>query len=481
MKHSLRFEFFKKRIPIYRKNPVLFAEEVLNFHPDEWQAKALMDLARNPKVAIKSGQGVGKTGIEAVALLWFLCCFPYPRVVATAPTKQQLHDVLWSEVSKWLSKSPLLSSILKWTKTYIYMLGYEKRWFAVARTATKPENMQGFHEDNMLFIVDEASGVADPIMEAILGTLSGTNNKLLMCANPTKRSGVFFDAFNKDRELYCCYTVSSADSTRTNKDNIKSLIRKYGENSNVVRVRVYGEFPNDEDDVFFSISEIHKSLNTEISKDTEMALGLNGYIKTPDQIHSVDVGCDVARFGDDKTVITYKINELCMIYKKINGKDTTWTAGNLVNLYKYIKTVLKYEGPVPIKIDNGGIGGGVIDQLMAIKKTSSFYDDMLIYPINFGQPKRHLFYYDTTTIMLGMIKDLITPYDSEGNELPSRLILPKDDDLIGEFTTRKYDFVTGGRQKVESKKEMKSRGLPSPDIVDSIALCCWPVKIRKKK
>ncbi|MDO4301655.1 MAG: DEAD/DEAH box helicase family protein [Clostridia bacterium] len=481
MKHSLRFEFFKKRIPIYRKNPVLFAEEVLNFHPDEWQSKSLMDLAKTPKVAIKSGQGVGKTGIEAVALLWFLCCFPYPRVVATAPTKQQLHDVLWSEVSKWLSKSPLLSVLLKWTKTYIYMTGYEKRWFAVARTATKPENMQGFHEDNMLFIVDEASGVADPIMEAILGTLSGANNKLLMCANPTKCSGVFFDAFNKDRELYCCYTVSSADSTRTNKDNIKSLIRKYGENSNVVRVRVYGEFPNDEDDVFFSTSEIYKSLNTEISKDTEVALGLNGYTKTPDKIYSVDVGCDVARFGDDKTVITYKINELCMIYKKINGKDTTWTAGNLVNLYRYIKTVLKYEGPVPIKIDNGGIGGGVIDQLMAIKKISSFYDDMLIYPINFGQPKKHLFYYDTTTIMLGMIKDLITPYDSEGNELPSRLILPKDDDLIGEFTTRKYDFVTGGKQKVESKKEMKSRGLPSPDIADSIALCCWPVKIRKKK
>lgn len=71
------------------------------------------------------------------------------------------------------------------------MVGNEKRWFAVARTATKPENMQGFHEDNMLFIVDEASGVADPIMEAILGTLSGANNKLLMCGNPTRTSGTF--------------------------------------------------------------------------------------------------------------------------------------------------------------------------------------------------------------------------------------------------------------------------------------------------
>lgn len=482
LKYNSRVEFFKQRIPVYKKNPVLFANEVLNFYPDEWQEKVLIDLAGNPKVAVKSGQGVGKTGIEAVALLWFLCCFPYPRVVATAPTKQQLHDVLWSEISKWLSKSPLLSVLLKWTKTYIYMLGYEKRWFAVARTATKPENMQGFHEDNMLFIVDEASGVADPILEAILGTLSGVNNKLFMCANPTKKSGVFFDAFNKDRELYCCHTVSSADSTRTNKDNIKSLIKKYGADSNVVRVRVYGEFPNDEDDVFFNTSEIYKSLNTEISEDTEKALGLNGKAKDPTKILRVDIGCDVARFGNDKTVITYKVNELCMIYKKIKGKDTTWTAGSLINLYKYIKTVLKYEGPVPIKIDNGGIGGGVIDQLVAAKKTSDFYDDMIICPINFGQPIHNKFYYDTTTAMLSVIKDLITPFDKNGNELPSQLILPRgDDDLVGEFTVRKYDFVTSGKQKVESKDAMKDRGLPSPDTADSIALCCWPVPIKRKK
>ena len=84
-------------------------------------------------------------------------------------TLHQLNDVLWAEVSKWQSKSPLLKEILQWTKTKISMIGSKERWYAVARTATTPENMQGFHEDNMLFIVDEASGVADPIMEAILG------------------------------------------------------------------------------------------------------------------------------------------------------------------------------------------------------------------------------------------------------------------------------------------------------------------------
>ena len=178
-------DFLDVSIPMWQEDPVIFFREVLRFEPDKWQAEAARDLAHHPRVSIKSGQGVGKTGLEAALFLWFLTCFPYPRIVATAPTKQQLHDVLWSEISKWMSRSPLLTLLLKWTKTYVYMKGNEKRWFGVARTATKPENMQGFHEDNMLFIVDEASGVAEPIMEAILGTLSGGNNKLLLCGNPT--------------------------------------------------------------------------------------------------------------------------------------------------------------------------------------------------------------------------------------------------------------------------------------------------------
>ena len=84
-------EFLMESLPIWRENPVQYCKEVLTFIPDPFQAEALTDLANNSKVAIKSGQGVGKTGMEAAAFLWFLTCFEYPRIVATAPTKQQLH------------------------------------------------------------------------------------------------------------------------------------------------------------------------------------------------------------------------------------------------------------------------------------------------------------------------------------------------------------------------------------------------------
>ena len=183
------------------------------------EKEAATAIAQHRKVSIRSGQGVGKTAFEANLVLWFLACFPYPRVVCTAPTRQQLNDVLWAEIAKWQERSPVLQAMLVWTKTRVYMRGHEKRWFAVARTATKPENMQGFHEDNMLFVVDEASGVADPIMEAIQGTLSGDNNRLLMCGNPTQNTGTFHDSHTLDAQSYYCMKVSSRDSPRTNKQN----------------------------------------------------------------------------------------------------------------------------------------------------------------------------------------------------------------------------------------------------------------------
>jgi len=466
-KSSKRRAFFKERIPIYRKNPVLFAQEVLLFEPDPWQKEALMDLAGSPKVSIKSGQGVGKTGIEAVALLWFLTCFPYPRVVATAPTKQQLHDVLWSEVSKWQERAPLLQEILKWTKTYIYMVGHEKRWFATARTATKPENMQGFHEDNMLFIIDEASGVADPIMEAILGTLSGGNNKLLMCGNPTRTSGTFYDAFYSSRWMYKCHTVSSEDSPRTNKDNIKALVDRFGYDSNVVRVRVRGLFPKQEDDVFIALQLLEAAIELEID------LGEESEEYTPDRI---DIGVDVARFGDDNTVIVRKIDKVIPELLVRHGQDTMKTAGDIVRMYRgLLEKYPKYDNYIYVKIDDTGVGGGVSDRLKELQGDSEEkLEKMVVVPVNFAKKapktKSARYYDDIVTWMWANVRDLL-----ENKEVK----LPDDSILVGEFSTRKYNFQSNGKQRLESKDELKKRGLTSPDRADAVALACMPVFKKK--
>lgn len=459
--------FLDESIPLWQENPEMFFREVLQFEPDDWQREAANDLAHNPKVSIKSGQGVGKTGLEAAIFLWFITCFPYPRIVATAPTKQQLHDVLWSEISKWMSRSPLLSQLLKWTKTYVYMVGNEKRWFGVARTATKPENMQGFHEDNMLFIVDEASGVADSIMEAILGTLSGSNNKLLMCGNPTKTSGTFYDSHTRDRALYKCHTVSSADSSRTNKENIESLVRKYGWESNVVRVRVRGEFPNQEDDVFISLSTIEQCG----SKLYELEEGKG--------MPYIIFGVDVARFGDDETIIYRNVKGKLKIVKNRRGQDLMRTAGDIVVQYKQaVKEFPDYKGRIYVNIDDTGLGGGVTDRLREVKREQKLHR-LYVIPINAAEKietdtkagkdaAEH--YNNLTTHMWAVIKELLENKDIE---------IENDDETFAQLSTRKYFLASNGKLELESKKEMKKRGLDSPDRGDAAALSVYLGKIKK--
>lgn len=453
MKNNNRLALFQRKVPLYRKNPVLFAQEVLLFTPEYYQESLLMDLATSPKVSVKSGHGIGKTASEAVATLWFLSCFPFARVVATAPTAQQLNDVLWAELNKWISKSQLLQSILHWTKTYVYVDGYERRWFAVAKTASQPENMQGFHEDNMLFIVDEASGVDDEIMEAILATLSGENNKLLMCGNPTRITGTFYDSHTRDRALYKCHTVSSLDSRRTNKENIEAFKRKYGEESNVYRVRVLGEFPTQEDDVFIPLQIIERSVYAEISSET---------------ITRISLGVDVARFGDDETIIISNVNGIADLSVIRHGQNLMQTVGDIVRVYKsLINAYPKYQGPITVNIDDTGLGGGVTDRLEEVK-TEQRLRRLEIVPVNFGSKPPNdgssENYSDITTYMYSIVKSLM-----ENGEIR----IPNDEELIAQLSVRKYGIMSNGKIVLESKKAMKERGIKSPDRADALALSCF--------
>ena len=463
-------DFLDESIPLWRYDPVMFFREVLNFEPDDWQEAAAEDLARSPKVSIKSGQGVGKTAFEAATFLWFITCFPYPRIVATAPTKQQLHDVLWSEISKWMSHSPLLSMLLKWTKTYVYMIGNEKRWFGVARTATKPENMQGFHEDNMLFIVDEASGVADPIMEAVLGTLSGENNKLLMCGNPTKTTGTFYDSHTRDRALYKCHTVSSEDSKRTNKENIESLIRKYGWDSNVVRVRVRGEFPKQEDDVFIGLQLVEQAGMMECNENIA--------------IRKISIGVDVARYGNDETIVIQNVDGEITMPIAFRGKSLMQTAGEIVRLYRELVEIHpEYQGPIYIIIDDTGLGGGVTDRLEEVKQEYNL-QRMIVIPVNAassvpddvveigsGKIKACDLYDNLTTYMWANIRDKL-----EQKTLCLQKLY-KDNELVAQLTCRKYRITSRGKIRLETKDDMRKRGIGSPDRADALALSLYNANV----
>lgn len=450
---------FLEILDYYYDDPVAFFEEILKMTPDEWQKDVLNDLVPHPKISVRSGQGVGKTALEAGAIIWFLVCRPYSRVIATAPTMQQLYDVLWAEIAKWLNTS-LVKDLLKWTKTKVYMIGDEERWFATAKTATKPENMQGFHEEHMLIVVDEASGVADPIMEAILGTLTGSDNKLLMCGNPNRLEGVFYDSHNADRDKYSVHKVSSMDSKRTSKDNIEMLLNKYGRDSDVARVRIFGEFPKGALDSLISMETVELACNSKI-KEVE--------ILTSNILH---IGCDVARFGDDKTVITPRIASKIFAFTKYSKKSTMETAGNV------IKTCKEYMKKYPnlkhcmIKIDDTGVGGGVTDRLKEVVSEEGL--PFTIIPVNNGSSATDDYYANLGAQIWGDLRDALEDNFSgvlQGKE--PTLELPYNDEMIKQLSNRKKKITSKGKIQLESKDDMKARNVGSPDIADSITLAFY--------
>lgn len=449
-------------LEVYYDDPAAFLEDMLGIVCDEWQREVAADIVSYPKVAVKSGQGVGKTALEAGLILWFLVCRPYSKVIATAPTMQQLYDVLWAEIAKWLNSSRV-KELLTWTKTKVYVTGDSERWFATAKTATKPENMQGFHEEHMFVVVDEASGVADPIMEAIFGTLTGGDNRLLLMGNPNRIEGTFYDAFNRDRDKFRTYTVSSRDSRRTSRDNIVMLEAKYGRDSDVVRVRIDGQFPKGALDSFISLETV------------ELACSRGNKIRQSDieVAKMLHVGVDVARFGNDKTVITPRISARVFEFRKYSRKDTMETAGNVIMCCKEYMERFPHVKRCMIKVDDSGVGGGVTDRLNEIIREEGLPYSVI--PVNNGEAASDDYYFNLGSQLWGYIKELLELNFS--NHLQGKqdvqIELPDDGEMVKQLSVRKYRITSKGKIQLESKDEMKKRGLDSPDTADSLSLALY--------
>lgn len=201
----------------------------------------------------------------------------------------------------------------------------------------------------------------------------------------------------------------------------------------------------------------------------------------PEHPASIHIGCDVARFGDDKTVIGYKVDEKVEFWKRRSGQDTMKTADGIIELGETLVRRYRYQKTIPVKVDDSGVGGGVVDRLRQIKRNNPERFEWLdVIPVVFGQRIKHEFYHDSTTYMMSVVKKLLMPYTEEGLPKPVELVLPDDNDLIGQLSTRKYGMTEQSKIRVESKEAMKKRGLHSPDEADCVLLLCLPVKPKRK-
>ena len=443
----------------YKDRPVEFTKDIIKATPDDIQGDILNSVAQNQLTSVRSGHGIGKSALQSWLIIWFMCTRPFPKIPCTAPTKHQLHDILWAEVSKWLN--PILKTEIEWTQEKLYMKSNPENWFAVPRTATQPDALQGFHAEHLLYIIDEASGVKDVVFEPVLGSLSTQDAKLIMCGNPTQLSGFFFDSHNKNRSIYKTFKVSGENSKRVSKEYIQMIIDMYGIDSDVYRVRVAGEFPKAMPDSFIQLEWVENC--SEKVRSTYFPK------------NRIDIGVDVARYGDDETVIDVLFDKLVQNeIKTLHHNDTMQVTGEIVQIVDRLR--LKYIGiPIHIKIDCDGLGVGVYDRLKEIilkKKWST----AKVYECHFGaeggknSQNEPISYSNSTGLMWGLIRNKL-----KNNQLH----LIYDDKQITQLSNRKYRVNSDGEIELEKKEDMKKRGLTSPDKGDALGLSLYEPKIKK--
>jgi phage terminase large subunit len=450
---------------------LLFATGVLGFlmpgvdNPNRqhqlegWQVDALKRFSKafqrrfvaEGRLSIKSGHGVGKTCFLCILILFvLLCAGPDTKIPVVANSQDQLRDGLWPELAKWRSKLPdALQAEIVWEKEKVFIKCAPEEAFAVRRTATKhrPEALQGIHAETILAIFEEASGIPEETIEAGAGTLSTPGAMAVAAGNPTRRTGFFHATHTKLRERWDCMTVNSEDVPRA-RGHIKDIIDLYGRESNKYRVRVLGEFPDKDDDTVIPLSLVEPAKTRNVAKANVWPVW----------------GIDPGRFGDDpSTLVAREGNYLLTdMLREWQGLDGPQVAGRVIALYN--ETPIN-DRPKEICVDVIGIGASVYDHMRlpgspvreitrgvnvaeaaAISETEYRLRDELWF--------RGLAWFAA--------KDC---YFVPASRFPeNEKLLEK---LIGELTTPTYDYTMLGKRKVESKDELKKRGVPSPNLADA--------------
>ena len=317
-----------------------------------------------------------------------------------------------------------------------YMLAAPDESFAVGRTGRKenPEALQGFHSDNLLFILDEASGIDDIIFEVAGGALSTPHSKVLMTANPTRTSGYFYDSHHKNRDRWHCMKVSCHDSPRVSQEYIDNAKADFGEDSTPYRVRVLGEFPSADDDAVIPLELVEAAVIRDVKPIEHMPVW----------------GVDVARFGNCRTALSKRRgNVLIEPVKSWYKRDLMEVVGIIANEYENTTEV-----PTEILVDSVGLGAGVVDRAREL--------GLPVRGINVGETASGTARF--TNLKAEMWWRMRDWFDSK------EVKIPDDNRLIGQLCSVRYKFTSSGKIQIESKEDMMKRGLKSPDEADSFVL-----------
>jgi len=476
----------------YRSDPVRFSEEVLGIRLWPKQQDILRALTTSPQIAVRSGQKCGKTMISVIAALWFVVCHVDANVILTAPTGRQVREILWKELRQvYLRAKVPLGGKLNVSPAGGLRYSDGRQIIGYSVTDTAPEDMAGTSGKTLMYVIDEASGFSQAIFDAIEGNLGGsTFGRLLAISNPTQVSGFFFDAFHRSASSWHRFAISSEEASKYANDftglmQPETIARKAkdgGRDSPWFRIRILGQFPTSATNSVCSLAHIDSAKErflteafrrlclakmVDPSADSTRAINereLDEIAKLfgPDD-GPLEFGVDVARFGDDATVIQPRRGKWLLPYKAVQGYGTHEVVGAIL----YLTKALAHEGErAHVKIDGtGGYGGGVVDTLR-LPENAPF---VTVLEVNVSTRSDDEERYPNLRSQLWFA---ISEWLKDGGGMHTALG-EEDGKLDAELLTPTYKFDPKGRQVVEPKDETKKRLGRSPDRADAAALAVY--------
>lgn len=398
-------------------------------------------------VAISSGRGTGKSAFLSMLDMWVMSCWIGSTTIVTANTETQLRSRTMAELGKWhtmsinqhwFDKSSTSLRPSQWFGTLVKdQLGIDTQYYYVDAQSWSDENPDAFagahSQIGMMVQFDESSGIADSIWNVTEGFFTDLAPLRLWMAisNPRRNTGRFFDCFHKDRSFWETRFIDSRTVEGIDHGVYQRIAEKYGEDHDVTRVEVKGEFPRTGSNQFIGRDAAINAANRELTADEGAPLVF---------------GVDVARYGDDESVIRMRKGRDARTWPvfRYKGLSTMALSDNVAGL------IDKYN-PDAVFVDGGGVGGGVIDRL-------------------------HQMGYRVTEVQSGEGAEDSEKYLNKRVEMWGRMrewltqgCIDNDDQLIDDITGPEYAIHPKGQIKLETKEQMKKRGLASPNDGDALA------------
>ena len=433
----------------WREDPVAFVCEQFAVEPDAWQCDVLRALPSHERIAMKACAGPGKTAVEAWTGWWFLVTQggkgEHPKGYALSCTADNLFTNLWPEFAKWQNRSPLLSSQFTWTKERVFANCHPQTWFLAARTYPKTANpeeqgraLSGLHSEYVLMIVDESGDIHPSVMRAAEQAMGNTKRGWIVTAgNTTSHEGMLYAACTLERGRYFVVSITADpdDPKRTPRVDIewaRSQIETYGRDNPWVQAYILGEFPASSLNAILSLADVERAMDR--------------HLRDQDYTWSQKrLGVDVARFGDDRTVIFPRQGLAAFPPVTLRHQRTTDIAARVA------QAIRKWGDGMQFVDDTGHWGHGVIDNLI----TAGYSPQ----GIQFHGPPIDPRYKNRRAEMWLEMADWI----KRGGALPP---VPE---LVKELTAPTYTF-NNGKLQLEDKDQIKARIGCSPDLADALAL-----------